>query len=255
MNITKNTLITKKKNILITATVLSVIIATTGLTTAGIPLLPKAFAQEMQQQPPAMQNTNATSTTNAGTTSTASTGGNSVLSGIISSVQQNNAGAPQWLAAGSWTLVTDKPLFVQGSSPTVKNFSAVVDMVSFANGTMFHSHHFYNFANGHVLYNNNNVTDINGTMTITTEQGTTENVVAYLHFQNNFMSIWVNPGQINNHFGPTPINGMVLNAEQLAGIRSLEAPQIQSQQQQSMQNSTTGGGAGGSTTTQDNMPM
>ena len=251
MNITRKTSITKTKNTLIAATVLSVIViaGATATTTSSI-LFPKAFAQQQEQQP--MQNTNtaAVGTTNAtspmtnsSTATSSSAGGSSVLSGIIASIQQNNAGAPQWVAAGSWTLVTDKPLFggaAGGSPPTVNNFSAVVDMVSFANGTMFHTHHFYNFRDGMVSYAANNATNINGTMTITNEEGTTENVVAYLHFQNNFMSVWVDPGQINNHFGPTPINGMILSPQKLEEIRSAEAPQLQPQSMQNTTSSTSG---------------
>ena len=53
----------------------------------------------------------------------------STLSGIITSTQINQAGAPQWLTAGSWTLVTDRPVFggeqtTTTEEPKVMNFSA-----------------------------------------------------------------------------------------------------------------------------------
>ena len=224
MNFTKkSSSMTERRNLLLLATIMISLIVTSGLvitttitstqatnTIMTTPLsssLPKAFAQQQTSQ-------------NAST-----------LSGVITSTQLNNAGAPEWLAAGSWILVTDKPIFgggaAGGSPPTVKNFSAIVDMAAFANGSMFHTHRFYDFKQSHVLFNPNNSTAINGTMTITTEQGTTQNVMAYLHFQNNAMFVWVNPGQINNHFGPTPINGLIVNPQQIAEIRSMEAPQLQ----------------------------
>jgi hypothetical protein len=112
------------------------------------------------------------------------------------------------------------------TQPTVKNFSAVVDMVLLSNGTMFHTHHIYNFKQSEVLFRGANVTAFNGTMTVTTEKGTTENVPGYLHFQNNIMSIWVYPGKIDNHFGPTPINGMILSPEKLRELGT-ELPQLQ----------------------------
>jgi hypothetical protein len=162
---------------------------------------------------------------------------NSTLSGIITSTQLNQAGVPEWLAAGSWKLVTDKPVFGGSSSnqttttkPMVKSFDAVIDMVMLSDGTKFHTHHISNFKQSDVLYMGNNVTDFNGTMTVTTENGPTENVPGFLHFQNNVMSVWVNPGKVGNHFGPTPINGMILSAEKVQEIKSLESAELQGQQ-------------------------
>lgn len=162
---------------------------------------------------------------------------NSTLSGIITSTQLNQAGVPEWLAAGSWKLVTDKPVFGGGSSnqttkPMVKSFDAVIDMVMLSDGTKFHTHHISNFKQSDVLYMGNNVTDFNGTMTVTTENGPTENVPGFLHFQNNVMSVWVNPGKVGNHFGPTPINGIILTPEKLQDIRSLISEELMRSVQQ-----------------------
>lgn len=158
--------------------------------------------------------------------------GQSTLSGIITSTQLNDKGVPQWLTAGSWTMVSDKPIFggSNETKPTVKSFDAVIDMVSLANGTMFHTHHISNFKQSDILYMSHNNTAINGTMTVTTEHGPTENVPGFIQFHNNIMSVWVSPGKIGSHFGPTPIDGMILSPEKLQEIRSLEAPQLQQQQ-------------------------
>ncbi|AIF84043.1 hypothetical protein NTE_01985 [Candidatus Nitrososphaera evergladensis SR1] len=207
---------------LLFAAVLSVttsVLATTAsavMTTTTLSLLPAAFAQQQ------------------------TTTGNSTLSGIIASTQISNAGAPLWLSAGSWKLVTDKPIFGGNNQtqPTVKSFDATVDMVLLSNGTMFHTHHIYNFVQSGVLFQGNNVTAINGTMSVTTEKGTTENVPGYLHFQNNIMSIWVNPGKIDNHFGPTPINGMILSPEKLEELGA-HLPQIQQNTTGSAQSNMT----------------
>lgn len=169
--------------------------------------------------------------------------GQSTLSGIITSTQLNDKGVPQWLSAGSWTLVSDKPIFggSNETKPTVKSFDAVIDMVSITNGTMFHTHHISNFKQSEILYMGNNNTAINGTMTVTTEHGPTENVPGFIQLQNNMMSVWISPGKIGSHFGPTPINGMILSPEKLQEIRSLESPQLQQQtgQQQQQQGNST----------------
>jgi hypothetical protein len=160
---------------------------------------------------------------------------NSTLSGIITSTQLNQAGVPEWLAAGSWKLVTDKPVFGDSSNqtkPMVKSFDAVIDMVMLSDGTKFHTHHISNFKQSDVLYMGNNVTDFNGTMTVTTENGPTDNVPGFLHFQNNVMSVWVNPGKVGNHFGPTPINGIVLTPGKLQDIRSLISEELMRSVQQ-----------------------
>jgi len=177
-------------------------------------------------------NTTTSSTANANTTATsavaASSQSNYTLSGIIASTQLNQAGAPQWLTAGSWTLVTDQPVFGStNTNPTVKSFSAVLVMTASNNGTMTHSHHISNFKQIEVTHPGGNSTIFNGTMTVTTEMGTTENVPGILDFQNDRMSIWVSPGQIQNHFGPTPIDGIILNPQLLQMIRSEESSSIQ----------------------------
>jgi hypothetical protein len=60
------------------------------------------------------------------------------------------------------------------------------------------------------------------------------------------MSVWVNPGKVGNHFGPTPIHGMILSPEKLQEIQSMEAQELQQggqqqQQQQQTSNSTMPG--------------
>lgn len=187
---------------------------------------------------------------------------NYTLSGIITSTQLNQAGAPQWLTAGSWRLVTDNPVFGAASNqtqPTVKSFDAVIVMTTVNNGTMLHSHRISDFKLLGVTHPGGNTTAFNGTMTVTTENGPTQNVPGFLDFQNNRMSIWVNPGAIQNHFGPNPINGMTLNPQQLQEIRSLELPSAQQGTQQITGavggNVTTGGAIVPSNTTSSSATM
>lgn len=139
--------------------------------------------------------------------------------GIISSKQTSDAGAPMWLSVGSWKLVTDRPIFGGNNNqtrPTVKSFDATVEMMLISNGTRFHTHHIYDFKQSDVLLSeSNNSTIFNGTMTVASEKGAMKNVPGFLIFQDNVMSIWVDPGKIGNHFGPTPLHGMIVSPQRL----------------------------------------
>ena len=196
-----------------------------SLATAGISSFGAAYAQQTGSNATTAAPSNQTST------SSSTTSGNQTLSGIITSTQLNNAGAPEWLTAGSWTLVTDKPVFGgdNQTKPQVKSFEAVLVMTSLANGTKTHSHHISDFKQISAIQSGGNSTLFNGTMTVTTELGTTQNVPGFLDFQNDRMSIWVSPGNINNHFGPTPINGIIPNPQLLQEIRSMESQALQQQ--------------------------
>jgi len=195
-----------------------------------------AFAQQ------AGSNTTGTLTSNqTSTSSTTPSGNNATLSGIITSLQLNSAGAPQWLTAGSWTLVTDKPVFGgdNQTQPQVKSFDAVIVMTSLSNGTKTHSHHISDFKQIQAINAAHNSTLFNGTMTVTTENGPGQNASGYLIFQNDRMAIVVSPADMNSHFGPTPINGIILTPQLLAEIRSLEAPSLQQSAMNTDSNSTS----------------
>jgi hypothetical protein len=45
-------------------------------------------------------------------------------------------------------------------------------------------------------------------MTVTLQEGPVENVPVFITPQNNLLSIATDPAATENHFGPTPINGM-----------------------------------------------
>jgi hypothetical protein len=106
--------------------------------------------------------------------------------------------------------------------------------------SILHSHRISNFQQNQVFHPNPNATTFNGTMTVTTERGTTENVPGFFQFQNNQMSIWVNPGDIENHFGPTPIQGMIINPELLQGIASVLPTSLQPGVQQDSSSTNSG---------------
>jgi hypothetical protein len=181
-----------------------------------------AFAQEELSIPDTdtgTDNTTATTTTNNFTEGT--------TAGIIASFQlAPNGLAPEWVAAGYWQLESDMPLY-QGTNdtePTVTDFYAIVEMTKLADGTFRHDHRFSDFKQSDILFTAENITTINGTMTVATEESITENVPTSITLQNNLISIFVDPEATDNHFGPTPIIGVIFASEHLHEISDVLPP-------------------------------
>lgn len=131
------------------------------------------------------------------------------LSGVISSLQNNEAGAPAWITSGHWTLESDRSVFDNATEPQVSNFSAIIYMTSLRNGTGTHQHEISDFRQTSILHSSQNVTTINGTMTISMIDGSSQNASAFLHLQNDMISIGVDQ-ELEDHFGPTPVYGMIV---------------------------------------------
>jgi hypothetical protein len=181
-------------------------------------------------------------TTTTATDTTTTTGGNKVA-GIIASLQlAPDRLAPEWVTAGYWELESDMPLFGAGTTetrPTVSNFDAIVEMTHLADGTALHSHTFSDFTQSDIVSTAENTTTITGTMTVTLEEGPVENVPVFITLQNNLLSIALDPAATENHFGPTPIQGIILAPEHLQQISDRLAPTA----------TEAGGGGGGGTET------
>ncbi len=177
----------------------------------------------------------ATTAGDTGTTATTTTGGGggNQLAGIIASLQlAPDRLAPEWVTAGYWELESDMPLFGAAGTtttttetrPTVTDFNAIVEMVRLADGTALHTHTFSDFTQSDVVSGAENTTTVSGTMTVTLEQGPVQNVPVFITLQNNLLSIAMDPAATENHFGPTPINGMILAPEHLQEISNRLAP-------------------------------
>lgn len=137
------------------------------------------------------------------------------LKGVISSIQIDDETTPAWITAGEWNLTTDRPLFdgtennTENAEAQVLGFDAVLYMVSYANGTGFHKHTISDFTLTEVVHEGSNSTTINGTMTITDEDGIAQNVEGFINVWNDKISILVDPSEIQDHFGPRPIAGII----------------------------------------------
>ena len=83
-------------------------------------------------------------------------------------------------------------------------------MVKNADGRDFHQHQVSNFKQESVTHEGGNSTTVNGTFTITLQQGPVDNIRGYIHIVNDKVEFWVNPTTTENHFGPTTITGYLL---------------------------------------------
>ena len=228
-----------KKGLLLAATLFS--IAATGIfasnTLLGQQYPSLAFAQEELGVTDTTTTTgNATGgTTTAGDTANATTttggGGGNKLAGIVASLTlAPDRLAPEWVAAGYWELESDMPLLgagTEGTQPTVNSFDAIIEMTRYADGTFLHQHTISDFMQSAILHTDANSTTINGTATVVTEQGPTENVPLFITLQNNLISIGIDPVATENHFGPTPISGIILTPEHLQDISNLLTSTVQ----------------------------
>jgi hypothetical protein len=239
------------KGLLLAAAVFSLaatgVFASTAIPGQQYPFL--AFAQQELGIPDTTTDTDTTTTTTTtadnatdGTTTatdTATTTGGNKVAGIIASLQlAPDRLAPEWVTAGYWELESDMPLFGAGTTetqPTVTNFDAIVEMVHLADGSALHSHTFSDFRQSDIVSGAENTTTISGTMTVSLQEGPVQNVPVFITLQNNLLSIAMDPAATENHFGPTPVNGMILAPEHLQEISSRLAPTA----------AEAGGGGGG----------
>jgi hypothetical protein len=215
------------KGLLLTAAVFSIaatgVFASSAILGQQYPSL--AFAQEELGITDTTTDTDTTPTTtdNATGGTTAAAPDTTTTAGIIASLQlAPDRLVPEWVTAGYWELESDMPLFgagtTEGTQPTVTNFDAIVEMVHLADGTALHSHTFSDFRQSDIVSTGENTTTISGTMTVTLQEGPVENVPTFITLQNNLMSIATDPEATQEHFGPTPINGIILAPEHLQQI-------------------------------------
>ena len=218
------------KGLLLTAAVFSIaatgVFASSAILGQQYPSL--AFAQEELGITDTTTDTDITTTPtttdNATGGTTAAAPDTTTTAGIIASLQlAPDRLVPEWVTAGYWELESDMPLFGAGTTegttqPTVTNIDAIVEMVHLADGTALHSHTFSDFRQSDIVSTGENTTTISGTMTVTLQEGPVENVPVFITLQNNLMSIATDPAATENHFGPTPINGIVLAPEHLQQI-------------------------------------
>ena len=140
--------------------------------------------------------------------------------GTISSIQNDEKGTPAWILSGIWkgALTNTDKSNQDFSTPNVSNnndnlptatFESEFDMVML-NGSALHQHSIYNFTLADIMKIDDKNYQVNGTATVTMKDGPVNNVpLSIKSMNNNVISIWIDPTKVNNHFGNTPIFGLI----------------------------------------------
>jgi len=71
-------------------------------------------------------------------------------------------------------------------------------------------HEISNFTQHLVSHTGDAITTFNGTFSVSMREGIVNDVPGYMQFTGDLVSIWLDPTMLENHLGPTPIQGMVL---------------------------------------------
>jgi hypothetical protein len=135
--------------------------------------------------------------------------------GIMSSLQNDASGKPAWIVSGEWQMLLFKShIELKKVQPALATFSTILTMVHL-NGTALHQHSMSDFkltsANSSNTNHYSSVT-FNGTATITMKDGPYLNVPISIKIMNGHtVSLWIDPIRVQNHFGDTPIYGIVLS--------------------------------------------
>jgi hypothetical protein len=142
--------------------------------------------------------------------------------GMISSIQNDEQGQPAWIVAGNWMMEMASQNDTATSDTTggisnVRGFNAILHMVMF-NGSAMHNHEISNFTQvGDATFNGDtNSTTITGTATITLREGPVQGVQTTIEIaQDKTIAITPDPAAVENHFGDTPIYGIVVSPEMI----------------------------------------
>src|SRR5829696_2462820 len=146
--------------------------------------------------------------------------GNQIF-GVISSIQNDESGQPAWIVTGPWTttLLSDSSANASqpmgnatgpfGGSP----FNTQVQMVRL-DGTAGHTHTITNFVLANVSQPNNMTKVFNGTSTASMREGPVTDIPTTIRIMGDkVISIWLDPSRIENHYGNTPLYGLVMDVE------------------------------------------
>jgi len=128
--------------------------------------------------------------------------------GAISSIQNNEQSEPSWILSGHWvTNIINKTMDSFNQSNPAK-FDSWIYMVML-DGTAMHKHSISNFSLSDVS-NQNNATSYIGKVTITLKDGPVEQVPIEIKVGNNHViGLSLDAAKTNNHFGDTPIYGII----------------------------------------------
>jgi hypothetical protein len=148
-------------------------------------------------------------------------GGNYTF-GPISSIQNDESGKPAWIVVGNWksNLFSNQSSDIsgqQGGNATGSSDGSSIDtqinMVRL-NGTAAHTHTITNFVLSNMSEPNNTTKVYNGTSTASLREGPVSDIPTSIKIMGDkVISIWLDPAKTDNHYGNTPIYGLVLDED------------------------------------------
>lgn len=135
--------------------------------------------------------------------------------GTISSVQNDENGNPGWVLSGIWksNLANNQSLVEGQGNETLagESFDTQFEMVR-VNGSAAHTHTITNFVASNSSQINNSTMMFNGTATASMREGPVTDIPSSVTITGDkVISIWLDPSKINNHYGNTPIYGLVMD--------------------------------------------
>lgn len=135
--------------------------------------------------------------------------------GTISSIQNDENGDPAWVLFGHWkgNLAINQSLVEAQGNESLggESFDAQFEMVRF-NGSAGHTHTITNFVASNSSQVNNSTVTFNGTATASTREGPVTDIPSSITITGDkVISIWLDPSKVSNHYGNTPIYGLVMD--------------------------------------------
>ena len=149
--------------------------------------------------------------------------------GMISSIQNNEQGQPAWVVAGHWMIEMGSQNSTQDDTATsdttgrinnIAGLNAMLHMVML-NGSAMHDHEISSFTQtGDTTFDSGtNSTTITGTATVTMREGPVPNVPITIEIaQDKVIAITPDPATLENHFGNTPIYGLLVSPEMIQNM-------------------------------------
>jgi hypothetical protein len=137
--------------------------------------------------------------------------------GPIGSIQNNESGQPAWLVVGNWrgnllsfNQTTTQNIDNNASSVAAAVFHANLRMIML-NGSGAHTHVITNFKLSNISSYANGTAMYIGNSTISMPDAPIVDVPTTIKISGEIISIFPDPAKVNEHFGNTPIYGVVGN--------------------------------------------
>jgi hypothetical protein len=138
--------------------------------------------------------------------------------GTISSIQNDENGIPAWVLFGHWkgNLASNQSLIQGQGNETLggESFDTQFEMVRL-NGSAGHTHTVTNFVVSNASQANNSTMIFNGTATASMREGPVTDIPSSITITGDkVISILLDPSRVSNHYGNTPIYGLVMDDSQ-----------------------------------------